>query len=507
MKLGKLTEYSEPSWVIASLDAMKKEVPSPPSPPPKLKDEQGNEIEKYDDLLLIEWKDKNSLYKKQENMYANKMTTIGKHIYDEWCSPDMKSKLRAEPDFDVIKNDPLKLLPRIRTFQIQGSNKEHPFDARLKAVKDALFPVQGENERLANFLKRVEGSFKQIEDVALVVCTPEAEKLPEYELAEGLDDEEMMDTIVTQQCTKLMARVCVKGLIPGQYGSYQTDLAREYAADGTDRYPADLASIRDTLSSEVYKPTQEWKDAQKAKQKKLQAKPTPQFDPGKKGEGGLTKAVLWQANQKGEFCYACGSPDHKLPQCKVKGRMQNKDWAVNQMEPMKKQFFQLFHQHYQWTQTAAAPTPAPAPAPVPAPRSTPPAPIHRDNSYYQQPTGSAIGADDQSHRSGFTQFTPIPPALQATFQQFPTSTTPAPAPTPTPPARDMSSFRFHPNLFQMEKSFGVEETSFTGVHDAPPISAAEAEDIITFLDTGATISSDSKGPAYHGQHAPSRTTH
>ena len=46
----------------------------------------------------------------------------------------------------------------------------------------------------------------------------------------------------------------------------------------------------------------------------------------------------------------------------------------------------------------------------------------------------------------------------------------------------------------MEKSFGVEETSFTGVHDAPPISAAEAEDIITFLDTGATISTRKDRP-------------
>ena len=216
----------------------------------------------------------------------------------------------------------------------------------------------------------------------------------------------------------------------GKYADFQAQVESAFATGAGDIYPTDLSSLAQTLIDERFStPTKEWLEARAKRNnhKERNDRKPPAFDEKKTIEG-LPAAVFYQSKAEGEFCYCCGSPDHKFSQCRVKSKIPKDQWAINKMKEAKVTFMQQYHQYAKCTflneQTQAPSAPVTAPAPTPT------------TVYYQQPPGHAPSVSTQSHRSGFTS--PIPPQLQQTqpqiqsvqLPQFPTG---APPSTPQPP--------------------------------------------------------------------------
>ena len=96
----------------------------------------------------------------------------------------------------------------------------------------------------------------------------------------------------------------------------------------------------------MYKPTQAYLDQSKARQSKGDGnKKATHVDVNAVDQKtGLKLPILFQSKAKGEACFCCGSPDHKLNKCKLKDKIPKNDWAINKFNGMKNSFMPQYNQ-------------------------------------------------------------------------------------------------------------------------------------------------------------------
>ena len=117
---------SDPDWddahlVLKAVEDQRSHRPIPP-PPPTLDPTTG----RYDEVHMQHWKEQNSKYMKELTSYDKKVVTVAAHIREHYCSVDMKDVLRQLPDYtDVVRDDPVVMLHRIRLIMSQGNDKIH----------------------------------------------------------------------------------------------------------------------------------------------------------------------------------------------------------------------------------------------------------------------------------------------------------------------------------------------------------------------------------------------
>ena len=411
-KLSGDVDWSEAALVVLSIQKLESQRPEEPTVPAKTEPVIGSDgkaiegVLTYDEIKLAKWKTEHSAWNKAVTKFDQMYQTAAGVIFNKYCTEAMKTALQGLEDYaESVQRDPVVMMKKISLLFHQGSLKKHVVLSTVHWIQRAVNPRQTDDEDIDPYTKRVQDNLGQL--YALIgteFITKKIKETPEYKAADADQQKKLLALAVESFDTV----VAVNGLQKGRYGNFQDIIESSYAMNGEDKYPKSMALLRQTLSNNnAFKPTEEYLQAKQRRQQGKSFTPKkdkPSFDPKKKIDG-LPAAVHAQSKMKGEYCYCCGDPNHKLPNCPNKDKVPRDKWAINMLNDHKKSFFQCYHQHVQssYLDGAAPAAAAPAPAPVPAPVPT--------TVYYQQPPmNSAMSLASQSHRSGLQS---PPPHLQA----------------------------------------------------------------------------------------------
>ena len=271
-KLRTKDEWSRVPLASLAIETMSDRSPQAPSTPQKTpveKVEMGKKITvmEYDAVELRTWTDANAKYIKDKQYYDNMMQAGAAIIYDSYCTEAMQTKLRGLSDYtSAVQLDPLTMLERIRSLMVQGTTKEHPIVARLKWLQRALSPKQEDHERTDLYLKRVQGDTTQLFDlIGYEVVDKYTQESDQYR---QLSTDTEKATAIDAGRHEFIAMNAYLGLQRGRYGDFQSTIEGAYALDGTDQFPKDLDKLRETLASDRFRPSKEWQEARKARDKK-----------------------------------------------------------------------------------------------------------------------------------------------------------------------------------------------------------------------------------------------
>ena len=311
----------------AAIAAMKDLPPVKPEEPPK--DEQGE----YDALALVIWKEKMGAYMKSMRAYENQMKTGAACIFVDYCTPSMQTKLRGLADFHTdVELNPIEMLHRIRAIASHSNTHEHPIVRQVRRTQDAVSPKQRDNESTESYLLRVDGNLeqhfsfggtdfileplKQTDEYKAALQADEAATKLAMEKEKGAEPvTNATDQLESAAINQYKAIVAWLGLQRGRYGDYQAQVEKAQAIDGTDLYPKSISALKETLSSNAYKPTKSYLDGVKSRQSGGSSNTKKEVDPNAvHHETGLKLPVLYQSKARGEGCFCCGNPNHKLTQ-------------------------------------------------------------------------------------------------------------------------------------------------------------------------------------------------
>ena len=464
----------------------------PPEPTkPSRFDSDGNALKEsdpkyslgtFDELELTQYKTDYSKWKTESTEFDQMFQTASGLIYQRYCTYSMKTQLEGVADWTTVQLDPVKLLVSIHSLVHQGTLKEHPVLSNVRWVQRTISPRQQDSESHDAYIKRVSGNVAQLyAKVGTGLVDRSVSESQEYKTAKGASDTTAMARLLTEGREAFGTMIAFQGLQIGRYGNYQSLVESAYAISGKDEYPKTFESLRQTLSNSQFKPTPEYLAAKSKRQSNKKEDKRPAFDP-KKVIDGLPAATFYQSKQS-EFCYCCGSPDHKFHGCPQKKTIPKDEWAINKMDKQKKQYFQWYYENVKPTYSQGA---APAPA-----RATVPTTVQ----FQGQPSGSAMSLASQSHRSGFHSPIPVPAQLQqpptASNTQLPQFPSGSQGPT------QETQFSFVPSHTQVVLSCtqvtGVSHSETTGVTAATGdevcllagVSSTDEEEVC--MDSGSGI--------------------
>ena len=329
--------------------------PEEPTPPPSLrKDDKDEEyrLPQYDEIQLERYKSKMRKYDKDIAIYEQKSIQAAGIIFKTYCTESMREKLTGLPDYTIrVQKDPIEMLRRIKTFVMQGTTKEYEPLTKLRRLQQTFSPKQTDDESLVSFLKRIDGDIEQTATIiGWDLIDRDVESTPDYIAlkTEGTTRSiEAAKALIRKAREQFKAIVAFDGLQEGRYGSFQSSVHRNYAMGTSQDYPADLASLKQTLtdSNMSFKPTEEYKKTKAERKKGGSNIPHHFLDLTKKVEG---LPALVHAQQKHDpFCYACGSKDHKLNKCSKKHDIKRSEWAINKFNSMKPDFASQYVQFRQ----------------------------------------------------------------------------------------------------------------------------------------------------------------
>ena len=408
-KMRASDQWGEAPLVADSIEALKSTPPESPKEPTGIKQEvDGKETVIYDELEMTTWKSEMVQYMKDKDKFDKVYQQSAAYIYEKYCTQSMQQRLSDLPVFDTqLKKDPVALLLKIRTVVSDGAATVHPLLSDVHLTQRTYSPKQEYSHSTESYIKMVQSNTDQFfETMGWTSVDSMARKRADYQ---ALSKEHQDEALVTAQHSYIMryrrqyvAILAITGLQEGRYGTFQSDIAKAYAFDGTDIYPDSLDHLREILTSGRFAPTKEWHEKKKDKGPSKPPAKRPPFNPNKKIEN-MPAAMFYQQKAKEEACYCCGAPDHKSFTCPKKNEIPKDKWVINQFTGMKKSFFQQYHQ---FQQSQANNTQGTQATQASQPASIPPSPV------FVQP---AIAPDVQSHRSGFSPMT-FSPALQQTFQ-------------------------------------------------------------------------------------------
>ena len=122
------------------------------------------------------------VYATEKRQLAVETRAAGSKIFLDYCTRGMQDKLEAETDFDkVLRDDPLKLLERIRVLMHEPDKAKEPFTSFLDATANFVNIRQMENENINDYVRRFKNMrtiFKSLSGNKLLDGF--AENLPEY---------------------------------------------------------------------------------------------------------------------------------------------------------------------------------------------------------------------------------------------------------------------------------------------------------------------------------------
>ena len=184
--------YSNSPAVTASIAAVKNLPPKKPRDP-TLKVE-GDITKGYDEMDLHRWKGEQEAYTKSKIKFENLLKTAAAVIFTDYCTTQMKTKLRGLSDFtSAVELDPITMLERILQLVLHSQTHQQCTVQRLKRLQNALNPTQLDNERVDMYLSRVDGDIDQlISMIGNDFITAGVKKSNEYT---GLDPDEQVEML------------------------------------------------------------------------------------------------------------------------------------------------------------------------------------------------------------------------------------------------------------------------------------------------------------------------
>ena len=95
------------------------------------------------------------VYATDKRQLAVDMRAAGAKIFFNYCTRGLQDKLESEADFDkVLRDDPMKLLERIRVLMHEPDKAEEPFTSLLNATANFINIRKMENESINDYVRR-----------------------------------------------------------------------------------------------------------------------------------------------------------------------------------------------------------------------------------------------------------------------------------------------------------------------------------------------------------------
>ncbi|KAI2502242.1 hypothetical protein MHU86_12214 [Fragilaria crotonensis] len=169
----------------------------------------------------IEFKSDYDTYRKRMQVYENNLTKAYALLWER-CTKAMKNKIEARSDYELIRNDPIKLLKAIKEHALNYQESRYSMSIVLDAMRTLMGTKQKEGESLQDYTKR----FRVARDVLKshvggpIVLTKIVEAMDGYEDA----DSEKRSKMCEQAFNQFLAFLYLDNADKAKYGSILTGL-------------------------------------------------------------------------------------------------------------------------------------------------------------------------------------------------------------------------------------------------------------------------------------------
>lgn len=260
---------------------------------------------------------------RQRHLVENKRLAYG-ILYDKYCDKHMQEKLMNREDFDsTIKNDPHKLLSVVKELMHSTSQEKlvSPYEA-LWSLTVGLYQVkQGKEETLVDYYNR----FKNLSSMVKRYMGTDQFKVFVQNTQEYKDETDA--TKKTELEKQGFERYMAMGFLMNADKDRYKTLLKSYKADfakGNDYFPQSLTAVRENMALH-------FKDTKNPKKKNGQDNKSNENKTSNDSSGDKVTSFAQLAKGK-QFCYCCGSPDHKADKCPEKDTRAKGNWFKTRME-------------------------------------------------------------------------------------------------------------------------------------------------------------------------------
>ena len=280
---------------------------------------------KENELLFIE---EGKIYVATKTKFENKMKAAYALIMQSYVTDELKHKIKSQSDYESdIMDNPVKLLLRIQELTHETDESRYPYAVVVETINRMLKLRQNDNESLTDYLTR----FKSQQHVLkaqlgtnfldyMVENTAEYKNIAASTPQAKTDAQQMMKK---EAFNRTFAYIFVRNSSREKYGDLKKQLISQFSF-GTNQYPATLESAVNILEQHPID-----------NKKKI----VPKQDKQDKEDDAISTASFAQTGMKpDEYCYCCGSREHKANNCPKKATTAKKDWYINRLAAIHHQY-------------------------------------------------------------------------------------------------------------------------------------------------------------------------
>ena len=271
-----------------------------------------------------------TIYLKQMETYRTNKGKAYAFVFGQ-CSKIMQAKVMERKDYDQSKREPIALLKAIKELSYSFQDTKYDMKIVTGAIKNFINLKQKDDESLIDYTTR----FKTARDVmkaqlgADLILHKVVMADPDYIKAETDADVENNKKITKKHYDRWQAYLYLENSDKNKYGSFINGLDSQQAL-GTNQYPTTLVKATEVLSNHRFDSA--YLEYKKRKNRSNNSSDNNNNNHNRNQEGQDSNAPpqLSFANIEGK-CYCCGKPGHKSPQCRMKDKIERKDWAINKV--------------------------------------------------------------------------------------------------------------------------------------------------------------------------------
>ena len=147
-------EFKTGVFISEGLREMKE--PKIPVPVKQISTDSDKDVAKTEnEAFEVIFAEKAKVYAMEKRQLSVDMRAVAAKIFLDYCTRGLQDKLESEADFEtVLRDDPIKLLERIRVLMHEPDKAKEPFTSLLDATANFINIRQMENENINDYVRR-----------------------------------------------------------------------------------------------------------------------------------------------------------------------------------------------------------------------------------------------------------------------------------------------------------------------------------------------------------------
>ena len=268
-----------------------------------------------------EYQEDTKQWKARERQYSANKINAYSTIWSKYCTMTMQMKLKQEVDYEKFRNDPIKLLLKIRKLVQTPEKAVYPMASLFEAIRRLLNIRQGEEELLVVYLERFKSERDIIRDqIGENFLDSFIENTSEYkEAKDAAEQKKMKEDGFESFMTTIFMMNAYKPIYESLVERLRTDWTMEM-----DNYPRRLSRAIELMKHEETKYR-----LKKKNEKTNKKKNEDQSGESERNETSFAQRNRQQNSTSERRCYCCGSRDHMLNECRLRTQIAEVRWFKN----------------------------------------------------------------------------------------------------------------------------------------------------------------------------------